>query len=123
MVEKRIALSLQGLRSLAICLSLSVCFFICLASFVSGQDYRSRLKGLVFEAEDWSTPEDAWLKDQHPTDKWCLWTKEIDVDKKRSGGQSLQSPTIRADRDTPEEGAPRFTPIFLGFRQGFIAFG
>lgn len=70
------------------------------------QDFRSRLKGLVYEAEDWTTPESAWVKDQYPPDKWCLWTKEEDVARKRSGGQSLKSPDVREDRQRPEDGAP-----------------
>ncbi|NOZ21544.1 MAG: hypothetical protein GXP25_10700 [Planctomycetes bacterium] len=82
------------------------------------QDFRSRLKGLVYEAEDWTTPKDAWVKDQHPPDKWCLWTKEEDVFRKRSGGQSLQSPPIKEDRKTPEEGAPPLHTHITGIPPG-----
>lgn len=84
----------------------------------AAQDMRGRLKGLVFEAEEWSTPKDAWVKDQHPADKWCLWTTEEDVFNKRSGGQSLQSPTIREDRATPEDGAPPLHTHITGIPNG-----
>ena len=85
---------------------------------LSAQDMRSRLKGLVYEAEDWSTPKEAWVKDQHPPDKWCLWTKEEDVFMKRSGGQSLQSPSVKQDRKTPEEGAPPLHTHITGIPKG-----
>jgi hypothetical protein len=88
----------------------------CLALY--GQDKRSTLQGLVFEAEDWSTPKDAWVKDEHPPDKWCLWTREEDVQRKRSGGQSLQSPRIEADRQSPEEGAPPLHTHITGIPPG-----
>jgi len=85
---------------------------------LSGQDKRSTLQGLVFEAEEWSTPRDAWVKDVHPPDKWCLWTQEEDVRSKRSGGQSLQSPRIEADRPTPEHGAPPLHTHLTGIPPG-----
>ena len=68
------------------------------------QDVRSRLKGLVYEAEDWSEPKSAWEKDKRSPDKWTLWTTEGKG--KRSGDQSLVSPKIEKDRATPEDGAP-----------------
>lgn len=85
---------------------------------LSGQDKRSTLQGLVFEAEEWSTPRDAWVKDVHPPDTWCLWTQEEDVQRKRSGGQSLQSPRIEADRPTPEDGAPPLHTHLTGIPPG-----
>jgi len=36
------------------------------------QGLREQLKGLVFEAEDWSEPKDAWLKDKDTPDRWNL---------------------------------------------------
>ncbi len=96
----------------------SLCLSVCLCSSIYGEDYRSRLKGLVFEAEEWSSPSDAWLKDEHPAEKWCLWTKEEDVANKRSGGQSLQSPRITADRAAPEDGAPPLHTHITGIPQG-----
>ena len=67
---------------------------------------RAKLKGLVFEAEDWSSPKDAWLKDTRSPRKWCLWTTEQDVFRKRSMGASLQSPPITKDRATSRDGYP-----------------
>ncbi len=67
---------------------------------------RDLLEGLVFEAEEWSTPQDGWLKDIDKPNKWKLWTKEKNVWNARSGGQSLRSPDVKEDRKTPEEGAP-----------------
>lgn len=61
---------------------------------------------LKFEAEDVSSPSEAWLKDVEPKDHWNLWSKDKDADKKWSGGVVLQSPPVKADRATPEEGAP-----------------
>jgi len=80
---------------------------------------RTRLKGLVYEVEDWTTPKDGWLKDQHPARKWCLWTQEQDVWSKRSMGQSLQSPRIETDRERPEDGAPVLHTRITGIPQGF----
>ena len=80
---------------------------------------RARLKGLVYEIEDWTTPKDGWLKDQHPARKWCLWTEEQDVWSKRSMGQSLQSPRIESDRERPEDGAPALHTRITGIPQGF----
>ncbi|MEW6357864.1 MAG: hypothetical protein AB1696_16135 [Planctomycetota bacterium] len=84
----------------------------------SAQDFRSRLQGLVYEAEDWTTPKEAWVKDQYPPDKWCLWTTEEDVWKKRSGGQSLKSPPVMEDRKTPEDGAPPLHTRITGIPPG-----
>ena len=61
---------------------------------------------LVFEPEDWSEPKGAWGKDITPEDKWNLWSKDQDADKKWSGGMVLQSPPVMEDRETPEDGAP-----------------
>lgn len=61
---------------------------------------------LRFEAEEWSTPRDAWQLNGNSDEKWVLWTEEEDVDKKRSKGASLRSPVAVEDRATPEEGAP-----------------
>ena len=94
------------------------CIIAGLALAAEAQDMRSRLKGLVFEAEEWSEPKDGWVKDQHPADKWCLWTQEEDVNKKRSGGQSLQSPLIKEDRARPEDGAPPLHTHITGIPNG-----
>jgi len=62
--------------------------------------------GIVYESEAVAKPDSAWKKDQRTADHWNLWTKEIDIEKKRSGGASLASPTVEADRGSAEEGAP-----------------
>jgi len=87
---------------------------------VFGQDrgMRDKLKGLVFEAEDWSEPKDAWVVDVFPPNKWALWTKEENVWAKRSMGQSLRTPHITADRATPEEGAPVLHTKITGIPAG-----
>lgn len=85
------------------------------------QDVRSRLKGLVFESEDWSEPKSAWVKDERRPDKWCLWTTEGKG--KRSGDQSLVSPRIEKDRSSPEEGAPPLHMHITGIPKGtYIAY-
>ena len=82
---------------------------------------RARLKGLVFEAEDWTTPKDAWLKDKSAADKWTLWTTEEDVWSKRSMGASLRSPVTKADRKAPEDGAPPLHTRIAGIPPGVYA--
>ena len=62
---------------------------------------------LVFEAEAWSTPTDAWVKDKPGLEgKWNLWSTDADAQKKWSGGVVLQSTAVKEDRRTHEEGAP-----------------
>jgi hypothetical protein len=108
-----------GSRAFSICLLLLT--GLLLTPGLAAQDFRSRLKGLVFETEDWSEPKDAWVKDKFLADKWCLWTTEENVIQKRSGGQSLKSPEVKADRATPAEGATplhtRITGIPAGLYQ------
>ncbi|MBM4083661.1 MAG: hypothetical protein FJ272_02640, partial [Planctomycetes bacterium] len=84
----------------------------------NAQDLRSRLEGLVYEVEEWTTPTDAWHKDKSSADKWNLWTTEEDVHKKRSKGASLQSPKVEKDRATPEEGAPPLHSHITGIPNG-----
>lgn len=62
--------------------------------------------GIVFEAEEIAGPKDAWRRDDRVADRWTLWTKEADIDKKRSRGAVMASPAVAKDRATPEEGAP-----------------
>ncbi len=92
---------------------------------LSGKGLRDRLQGLVFETEDWSEPKEAWrVNDDARGTRWNLWTTEDDVWSKRSNGQSLKTPVVKADRTTPEEGAPvihtRITGIPSGFYQVFM---
>lgn len=77
-----------------------------MTGLVLAQGKREQLKGLVYEAEEWSTPQSAWQLNTVTRDKWRLWTTEPDVWRKRSMGKSLNTPRVERDRATPEEGAP-----------------
>lgn len=61
---------------------------------------------LRFEAEDCVVNRDAVLLDKFAPNRWTLWTKDSDAQRKWSGGAVLKSPEVKADRATPEEGAP-----------------
>ncbi len=73
---------------------------------------------LHFEAEEWTTPKDAWRENTLSEDKWDLWSKDSDAMRKWSNGIVLRSPVVEVDRETPEAGAPplhtRITGIPLG---------
>lgn len=85
-----------------------------------GRGLRDRLKGLVFEVEDWSKPKKAWcVNDDAQGTRWNLWTTEEDVWSKRSNGQSLKTPVVKADRKTPDEGAPVLHTRIKGIPRGF----
>ena len=73
---------------------------------------------LQFEAEDWSGPQSAWVEDQHSANRWNLWSKDKDADKKWSGGKVLQGPVVKADRTTPAEGAPPLHTRITGLPDG-----
>lgn len=73
---------------------------------------------LVFEAEDWTAPADAWRKDAPSQDKWNLWSTDADAMRKWSGGVVLQSPLVMEDRATPEEGAPPLHTRITGIPAG-----
>ena len=73
---------------------------------------------LRFEAEDYSTPRDAWLKDKASPDRWMLWSTDRDAEKKWSGGVVLRSPPVMADRAAPEEGAPPLHTVLTGIPKG-----
>lgn len=76
-------------------------------------------EGIVFEAEAISTPRSAWLNNRSDDTHWNLWTREQDIDKKRSGGAVLASPAVKADRATPEEGAPPLHSVVPGLKPGW----
>jgi len=63
-------------------------------------------EGIVFQAEAISTPHSAWWDNRSDDTHWNLWTREEDIEKKRSGGAVLASPVAKAERATPEAGAP-----------------
>ena len=73
---------------------------------------------LRFEAENCSEPASAWLKDRHADDHWNLWSTDKDAQAKWSGGVVLQSPVVKADRATPEEGAPPLHTRIAGLSNG-----
>jgi hypothetical protein len=77
------------------------------------------LPGLIYEAEDWTTPRDAWLTNQASATKWNLWTTEGSG--KRSRDASLVSPTIRKDRAKPEDGAPVLHTHITGIPRGLYS--
>lgn len=96
-----------------------LCVALC-CSLVSGRGFRDRLQGLVYETEEWTEPKDGWrLNHDEKGTRWNLWTTEADVWSKRSNGQSLKTPTVRKDRQTPEEGAPVLHTRITGIPQGF----
>jgi hypothetical protein len=73
---------------------------------------------LRFEAEDWTTPAEAWEVNKPSETKWNLWSTDKDAMKKWSGGVVLQSPRVMADRTTGEEGAPVLHSVITGIPQG-----
>jgi hypothetical protein len=73
---------------------------------------------LVFEAEEVSSPSSAWVRDKHGPDRWNLWSTDKDAATKWSGGVVLQSPVVKADRATPEEGAPPLKVTIPGLKPG-----
>ena len=62
--------------------------------------------GIVFEAEDIAAPAAAWKRDSGSATNWMLWTREADIERKRSRGAVMASPSVRTDRASPDEGAP-----------------
>lgn len=61
---------------------------------------------LQFEAEDCVVNKEAVLLDKFDPNRWTLWTTDRDAKLKWSGGAVLKSPDVKADRATPDEGAP-----------------
>ncbi|MCC6356618.1 MAG: silent information regulator protein Sir2 [Verrucomicrobiae bacterium] len=60
----------------------------------------------VFEAEHVAEPTTAWKKDAEGPGHWNLWSTDRDAARKWSGGTVLKSPVAKADRPSPEDGAP-----------------
>ena len=71
-----------------------------------------------FEAENWTEPKDAWQVDATSNNKWNLWSKDRDADKKWSGGVVLQSPRVMEDRKSGEDGAPVLHTVITGIPKG-----
>lgn len=73
---------------------------------------------LVYEAEAYTTPKDAWIADKAAPDHWTLWSTDSDAARKWSGGVVLRSPEVLQDRATPEEGAPPLHTRITGIPSG-----
>jgi len=73
---------------------------------------------LQFEAEDCVVNRDAVLLDKSAPNRWMLWTKDADAQRKWSGGAVLKSPEVKADRATPEDGAPPLHLLLKGIAPG-----
>jgi rhamnogalacturonan endolyase len=73
---------------------------------------------LVFEGEDVSSPQDAWVKDALTEGKWNLWSTDKDADKKWSGGVVLQSPVVKEDYARPEDGCPALHVVLTDIPPG-----
>lgn len=76
------------------------------------------LTPLHFEPQDWSTPKDAWLTNQHTETKWNLWSTDKDAEKRWTKGVVLQGPIVKKDRTSPEEGAPPLHTRITGIPSG-----
>ena len=74
----------------------SLCLGLCLPVFAQ----------LSFEAETCIVNPDACTKDKFSDKTWNIWSTDKDAMKKWSGGVVVQSPVVKADRKSPEEGAP-----------------
>jgi len=73
---------------------------------------------LRFEAEDCVVNRDAVLADKFAPNRWTLWTKDVDAQRKWSGGAVLRSPEVKADRAMPEDGAPPLHLVLKNIPQG-----
>lgn len=82
-------------------------------------------EGIVYESDQIAEPASAWIKDRSTADHWNLWTREDQIEKKRSGGAVLASPVVKVDRRTPEEGAPPLhcmvRDLKAGWYQAFVS--
>jgi len=72
---------------------------------------------LVYEAEQYSSPKDAWQADRASANRWNLWSKDPNG-KHWSGVAVLQSPSVKADRASPEDGAPPLHTHITGVPRG-----
>lgn len=74
---------------------------------------------LKFEAEAWTSPAAAWLKDRVDDAHWTLWSTDRDAQAKWSGGGVvLKTPVVQADRERPEDGAPPLHTRITGIPSG-----
>lgn len=97
---------------------LSCLVFALLAVAAWAQDAPGVLR---FEAEDISTPAEAWVENRETPDHWNLWSTDRDAERKWSEGIVLRSPAVMEDRATPEEGAPPLHAVVTGLPPGSYA--
>ena len=97
---------------------LSCLVFALLAVAAWAQDAPGVLR---FEAEDISTPAEAWVENRETPDHWNLWSTDRDAERKWSEGVVLRSPAVMEDRATPEEGAPPLHAVVTGLPPGTYA--
>ncbi|TWT81788.1 Rhamnogalacturonan endolyase YesW precursor [Planctomycetes bacterium CA13] len=71
-----------------------------------------------FEAETITEPSSGWQINRHTDHQWNLWSTDVDADRKWSGGIVLQSPVVKADRNSPEDGAPPLHSIVRDIAPG-----
>ena len=76
------------------------------------------IKLLVYEVENYTEPKDAWQTNKNSATKWNLWSTDKDAAKKWSGGTVLQSPVVKQDRTTSEDGAPPLHTHITGIPRG-----
>lgn len=88
---------------------------VLLLAATANSNFRGR-PGLIYEAEDWTTPRNAWLTNQVTVTKWRLWTTEGPG--KLSRDASLTTPKITKDRATTKEGAPVLHTHITGITRG-----
>ena len=79
-------------------------------SVAAGQELR-------FEAEDWSSPKTAWVKDKQVAGKWMLWTTDRNAGN-WSGRVVLRCPGTLQDRPSPGAGAPMLETRIRGIPDG-----
>ncbi|HUT90989.1 MAG TPA: hypothetical protein VMY37_15915 [Thermoguttaceae bacterium] len=91
---------------------------LCLSASAAWGQLPASFEPLVYEAEDYSTPKEAWQLDKTSTTHWNLWSTDTDAERKWSGGIVLQSPVVEEDRATPEEGAPPLHTRVTGIPPG-----
>lgn len=92
---------------------------VCLAMGLAGPGLVGQAaETLRFEAEDCVTNRDAVLVDKFAPNRWMLWTKDADAQRKWSGGAVLKSPEVKADRAAPEDGAPPLHLVLKNIPQG-----
>ncbi len=96
----------------------SIAGALCVLASAAWGRVPSSWEPLIYEAEDYSTPKEAWLVDETSTTHWNLWSTDKDAHRKWSGGVVLQSPRVEEDRAAPEEGAPPLHTHITGIPPG-----